>query len=373
MHDTNQSSLHSRRSALKLGAVGTVAIGGALTLKSEGRAISQESTPNAASAYQAAKRYVETLSAEQKSIAVLEFQDKKRLEWHFIPMETRKGLPLRDMNESQRTAAIAILRQVLSPVGFQRTIEIMDYEAILLELEGPTAVKRRDYTKYYFTLFGQPSESAAWGLSVEGHHLSINYTFEKGAIVDSTPQFFGVNPAGLRKDFKTPDITKAGGSVEFKKGKRLLAAEEDAGFELLKSLNAKQLTQAVYDKECPDDIQWAGVPQPQLAAKVGIAAKELDAQQQKKLMAILDAFAGHMPNEVIKQRMDLIKTAGVDQIYFGWAGATVLQDQHFFRVQGPTFIVEFCNFQKDPEGNIANHIHSIWRDMTGDFHLPIAS
>ena len=80
MHDTNQSSLHSRRSALKLGAVGTVAIGGALTLKSEGRAISQESTPNAASAYQAAKRYVETLSAEQKSIAVLEFQDKKRLE-----------------------------------------------------------------------------------------------------------------------------------------------------------------------------------------------------------------------------------------------------------------------------------------------------
>ncbi len=373
MHESTQPTKHSRRSALKLGVVGSVALAGGLNPRAESFAAAKESAASATSAFQTAKRYVETLSAEQKAIAVLEFQDKKRLEWHFIPMETRKGLPLRDMNESQRTAAIAILKQVLSPVGFQRTTEIMDYESILLELEGPTAVKRRDYTKYYFTIFGEPSETAAWGLSVEGHHLSINYTFEKGAIVDSTPQFFGINPAGLRKDFKIPDITKAGGSVEFKKGKRLLAAEEDAGFELLKSLTASQLNQAIYDKECPDDIQWAGEPQPQLTAKVGIAAKDLDAQQQKKLIAILDAFAMHMPAEVIKQRMDLIKKAGVDQIYFGWAGATELQGQHFFRIQGPTFIVEFCNFQKDPEGNIANHIHSIWRDMTGDFNLSIAS
>ena len=373
MNDSSQPSTPSRRSALKLGAIGVVSVAGALGSNRVARSNTQDSVAIATSAYQAAKRYVEILSPEQKQLAVLDFQDKKRLDWHFIPMETRKGLPLRDMNESQRSAAIAILRQVLSPTGFQRTIDIMEYEAVLLELEGPTAVKRRDYTKYYFTLFGQPSESSAWGLSVEGHHLSINFTFEKGTIVDSTPQFFGVNPAGLRKDFKTPDITKAGGSVEFRKGKRLLATEEDAGFELLKSLNAKQMTQAIYDKESPDDIQWAGEPQPHLAAKVGIAAKELDAPQQSKLIAILNAFTSHMPEEVIKQRMDLIKTAGIDQIYFGWAGAIVLEGQHFFRVQGPTFIVELCNFQKDPEGTIANHIHSIWRDMTGDFNLPIAS
>lgn len=372
MHDSSSPSTHSRRSVLKLGAVGAVAVAG--SLRPDFVAFgSQEAKATVSSASQAAKVFVETLTAEQKQIAVLEFQDKKRTEWHFIPMDTRKGLPLRDMNESQRTAAIAILKQVLSPSGYQRTVEIMDYEAILLELEGPTQAKRRDYTKYYFTLYGQPSESAAWGMSVEGHHLSINFTFEKGAIVDSTPQFFGVNPAGLRKDFKTPDITKAGGTVEFKKGKRLLANEEDAGFELLKSLNEKQLSQAIYDKECPDDIQWAGEPQPQLAAKVGIAAKELDVAQQKKLMAILDAFNSNMTADVIKQRMDLIKAAGVDQIYFGWAGETKLEGQHFFRIQGPTFILELCNFQKDPEGNIANHIHSIWRDMTGDFNLPIAS
>ena len=356
-----------------MGALGAAVVASALRPDSVSFANVQETSTTTGSAYQSAKRFIETLTAEQKQIAVLEYEDKKRVDWHFIPLETRKGLPLRDMNESQRTAAFAILRQVLSPIGYQRTIEIMDYEAILLELEGPTAVKRRDYTKYYFTLFGQPSESTTWGLSVEGHHLSINYTFEKGAIVDSTPQFFGVNPAGLRKDFKTPDVSKAGGMVEFKKGKRLLAAEEDAGFTLLKSLNAKQQSQAIYDKECPDDIQWAGEPQPQHAAKVGIAAKDLDAQQQSNLISILNAFTVHMPAEVIKQRMDLIKSAGIDQIYFGWAGATELAGQHFFRIQGPTFIVELCNFQRDPEGNIANHIHSIWRDMTGDFNLAIAS
>lgn len=333
----------------------------------------QESVPGAKSASKAATRYLESLTAEQQKIAIVDFQDKKRVEWHFIPMETRKGLPLRDMTEPQRTAALQLLRQVLSPVGYQRSLDIMSYEAILLELEGPTQAKRRDYTKFFFTIYGKPSDTDAWGLSVEGHHLSLNFTFEGGVIVDSTPQFFGVNPAQLRKSFKTPDVTKLGKTVEFQESNRLLAAEEDTAFELLKSMTKEQLAKAIYTDDCPDDIQWAGEPQPHVAAKVGISAKELDAKQQAKLDAILDAYLIHVPAEVIGQRKALIKAAGMDQIYFGWAGAPEKGKQHFYRIEGPTFIVELCNFQTDPQGNIANHIHSIWRDMTGDFHLPLAA
>jgi hypothetical protein len=97
----------------------------------------------------------------------------------------------------------------------------------------------------------------------------------------------------------------------------------------------------------------------------------LNAEQQKKFAAILTAYFSTMPESVAQDRWKNLICAGLGKVYFGWAGGLDPSEQHFFRVQGPTFIAELCNFQTDPEGNKANHIHSVWRDLTGDFHLPI--
>ena len=331
------------------------------------------SFPGAKAAVVAGKQFLDLLSKEQRGVAVLPFSDARRTDWHFIPMETRKGLPLRDMTEPQRQSAMQLLKQVVSPSGYQRTLDVFAYEAILLELEGPAAAKRRDYTKYFFTIYGEPSDSKAWGLSIEGHHLSLNYTFDAGAMIDSTPQFFGVNPATLKKAFSTPDICNPSSKLSFDGGKRLLEPEEDTAFALLGSLSKSQLEKAIYDAECPDDIQWAGEPQPKKNAPFGIKVSELDAPQKTKLQAILNAFNANMPEEVIRQRIGLIQSAGFEAITFGWAGATSKSGQHYFRIQGPTFIAELCNFQTDPEKNVANHIHAVWRDMTGDFNQTIAA
>lgn len=321
----------------------------------------------------AGQNLINSLDESQKKQIQVDFADKRRVDWHFIPMETRKGVPLRDMTADQRTAAFELLRHLLSDSGYKRSLDIMSYEAILLELEGPSQAKRRDYQKFYFTIFGNPAEKSVWGVSVEGHHLSLNVTFDGNAIVDSTPQFFGVNPAELRRDFTVPDPTKQGHTVVVKKGTRLLLEEEDSGFELLNSLTAEQKATAIYSAECPDDIQWAGEPQPTPAPYVGIATSKLNAEQKAKLNKLVQSFLANMPADVVAQRRKLIQDAGVDQIHFGWAGATEKGKQHFFRIHGPTFIAELCNFQTDPEGTIANHIHSVWRDMTGDFNLPIAA
>jgi hypothetical protein len=318
------------------------------------------------------KRFLTTLDDQQLRVAVIPFDTEKRVDWHFIPMDARKGLPLRDMTQPQRDAALAILQQVLSPAGYQRALDIFAYEAILLELEGPAAAKRRDYTKYHFTFFGEPSDEGQWGLSVEGHHLSLNFTFEAGKLVDSTPQFFGVNPANLKKSFTIPDIAQANKQRQFSGGARLLASEEDSAFALLKTFRPEQLDSVVWTAECPDDIQWAGLAQPQSGSKVGMQAKDMTKDQALLLQGVLNSFNANMSQEVIEQRNSLIKEAGIDQIYFGWAGAKDIAGQHYYRIQGPTFIAEFCNFQKDPQGNIANHIHAVWRDMTGDFNLPVA-
>lgn len=317
--------------------------------------------------------FLSTLSREQKALAQIPFEDNQRVQWHFIPMESRKGLPLRAMSETQRTAAFGVLASILSETGFRRAVDIMAYEAILLELEGPSAASRRDYQKFYMTLYGNPAEKELWGVSIEGHHLSINMTFLGDTIVDSTPQFFGVNPAKLRREFTTPDPLQSGAKIPFKAGTRLLLPEEDAAVALMQSLSDAQRAEAVYAAECPEDIQWAGQAQPVVEEPVGIAAKDLNAAQQKQLEAILQAYFSTMPESVAKDRWQGISQGGLDAIHFGWAGGTQSTDQHFFRITGPSFIAELCNYQTDPEGNRANHIHSVWRDLTGDFNLPLSS
>jgi len=324
-------------------------------------------------ARETAQGFLTSLSSQQRSMAQIDYKDKKRSEWHFIPMETRKGLPLREMNDTQRTAAMGLMAAILSESGFRRAVDIMAYEAILLELEGPAQAKRRDYQKFYFAVYGNPEPNADWGVSVEGHHLSINMTYQGDKIVDSTPQFFGVNPARLLKDFETPDPLQSGSKTKYTSGTRLLLPEEQAAYELLGSLNKDQQTQTIFDAECPADIQWAGEPQPKNDKPVGIQASALKAEQKTKLKAILDAYFSTMPKAVAQERWQIVEKAGMDQIHFGWAGGTDPKDQHFIRIQGPTFIAELCNYQTDPQGTKANHIHSVWRDLGGDFNLPIAS
>ena len=339
-------------------------------LNSSLRAAEQESTkPRSPS--QSAKAFLATLEPAQKQKAQLPFSDERRLEWHFIPMETRKGLPLRDMTDVQIKSALDLLKSVTSPTGFKRATDIMSYEGILLELEGPSSVGRRDFKKYYFTIYGEPSDTGLWGLSIEGHHLSLNFTFDRGVTVDSTPQLFASNPAELGRDFSAPSIVRLGETNSFSSGSRLISAEEDAGFALLNSLNDAQQSKAIFNDACPEDILWAGEPQPKNIPFVGISARELDPHQKSLLKKAIESFLACQSAEVVAERMNVISAEDVDQIHFGWAGSKTSEGASYFRIQGPTFIAEFCNFQADAAGKKANHVHCVWRDMTGDFNLPL--
>lgn len=320
---------------------------------------------------EAAQRFLSTLDEPQQKKAKLSFDDERRLEWHFIPMETRKGLPIRDMNELQAKAAFDLLRSVTSPAGFKRATDIMSYEGILLELEGPGSVGRRDFKKYYFTLYGEPDANNLWGLSIEGHHISLNYTFERGEIVDSTPQLFASNPAQLPRSFTSPNPAKIGETNQFPEGNRLIASEEDAGFALLNSLNDAQQSKAIFNEKCPEDIMWAGEPQPKLIPYVGIPAGELDDHQRTLLRNAIDSFLHCQTTPVKQERLNAIAATNDGEIHFGWAGSKTKGDAFYFRIHGPTFIAEFCNFQADAAGKNANHVHCVWRDMTGDFNMPL--
>ncbi len=323
--------------------------------------LANQDTTSTASLVSSANAFVGTLDAAGKQKALLSYEDKQRVNWQFVPLPTRKGLPLMEMSDPQKAAAKNLLKVAVSQIGYDKATQIMSLENLLHKLEKQQHSERRNPNKYYFTIYGTPGESSHWGLSIEGHHLSLNFVMQGDKIVDSTPQFFATNPAELKDNY----------GEGFEKGLRVLREEESVAFELLSKLSSEQKKAATLPGDTPKEIRAPSEPQPPKTAAEGISAAKLDADQKALLRNLLKAYTDKMRAEVAAGRWKLIDEAGFDKVTFGWSGADKPGIGHYYRVQGPTFLIEFINVQADAAGNPANHIHCVWRDLTGDFDLPI--
>ena len=304
------------------------------------------SAQTATSMLDATRAFLATLDSAQKAKAVLPFNSEERFRWFYTPV-SRKGLPLKEMNTSQQRAALLLLHAGLSEKGYTKAETIRKLEDVLREIEqgkGPT----RDPDLYFFTFFGEPDAKSAWGWRYEGHHCSQNWTIVNGQSIGSSPQFFGANPAEVRE-----------GPM---KGTRVLAAEEDLGRSLVKSLTPAQRTEAVINTAAPDDILTSNQRKAAIHEDKGVAYSKLSKDQQGMLMALIEEYLSAQPRAQAIQRLDKIKQAGFDQIKFAWMGGLEKGERHYYRVQGSTFLIEYDNTQ-----NSANHIHCVWRDFNGDW------
>ena len=290
--------------------------------------------------------FLASLSAQQRNNGVYAFDDEERLNWHFIPRD-RNGIPFRSMNEPQREAAENLLRTFFSAKGYQRAEAVRGLESVLAEIEVNGRFDR-DPELYFITIFGTPGLNNDWALRYEGHHLAYNWTFVRGVGIASSPQFFGSNPAEV----------KAGENI----GTRVLATEEDIARELVNSLNPNQQTTAVLEAEVPRDIFTAAEKEISPLENSGISYSELDSQQKRTLISLVEELASMQPEVIAQQRMDSIRSAGLDGIKFTWIGGMERGDPHYYRLQGSNFLIEYDNTQ-----NNANHIHLVWRDFAGDF------
>ncbi len=300
----------------------------------------------AAEMAEAARRWLDSLSAEQRETALIPWADEERLNWHFIPRD-RRGLAWKDMSDAQRQLAMGLLASGLSHRGFLKSTTIMSLEDILRDLEqgrGPV----RDTGRYHWTVFGEPAADATWGWRVEGHHLSLNFTLVKGRGVAVTPSFLGTNPA------EVPSGPR--------KGLRVLAAEEDLGRELLKSLNDEQRRKAVISETAPRDILTGAERKVSPLSPAGLAAAEMNDSQKELLHRLIEEYVRRVRPELADADLRQIDEAGRDKIHFAWAGSAEPRKGHYYRIQGPTFLLEYDNTQND-----ANHIHAVWRDFDGDF------
>lgn len=292
-----------------------------------------------------ARRLIAALDADQRRRTVFSFDADERMNWQYIPKQ-RKGLPFKEMKTYQKDLSSALLASGLSQAGYIKAVTIMSLEDVLSLMEGGGG-EARDPEKYYFSIFGNPSDTGTWGYRVEGHHFSQNYTVVNGQVIDG-PSFFGANPAEVRQGPR--------------KGLRTLPREDDLGIELLHALDEQQQKLAIVDRSAYDDILTAASRKAALQGQPsGLIASSMNDRQVDVLMALVGEYARNVPSDLSEGRIAQMNRAGRN-VYFAWSGGTNPGDPHYYRIQTPYFLIELDNTQ-----NGANHIHCVWRDFNGDF------
>jgi hypothetical protein len=295
----------------------------------------------------AATALLGALSSDQRAKVAFAYDNAERLNWHFIPRE-RLGLPLREMTAPQRALAMRLLETALSQRGYLTATTIIDLENALREMGGDPVT--RDPERYFVSIFGTPG-TAPWGWRFEGHHLSLNFTIASGSVLSWAPSFFGSNPAHVRTGTR--------------QGVRALAAEEDAGRELVASLDSAQRARAIIATDAPRDIVTGNSLSVSPLSPAGIAITELRPAQAATLRRLIETYLSKMADDLATPRRAALERSDLSRVTFAWAGELAAGRPHYYRVQGSTFLIEFDNTQ-----NNANHVHSVWRDFGGEFGRP---
>jgi len=301
----------------------------------------------------AAAAFLATLDERQRRKASFPFGDAERGNWHYVPRQ-REGLPFKDMAAPARAAAHELMKVALSATGYAKAVNVMRLEEVLRQIES-FGFLSRDPDNYAVTVFGTPGAGARWGWRLEGHHLSLNFTLAPGRPVSVTPAFLGANPA----------LVGAGPL----KGLRTLPEEQDLGLALARSVDAALRPRLVIAAASLGDIVSGPGRGESLKAPQGLSLADLSGEQRALALRLVEAYARNMRTETAEQELRRLREAGVERLHFAWAGPMDAARPHYYRLHGPTLLIEYDNTQ-----NGANHIHSVWHDPRGDFGAdPLAS
>lgn len=300
----------------------------------------------------ASEQFLAMLSPELKTLANLPFDSEWRYDWNYTPRQ-RKGLPLKQMNEAQRKAAMNLMKVALSDQGMTKAEAIIGLEYVLREVEKrPENDTYRDPENYAFAVFGTPDTQKPWGFSVEGHHLSLHFTVVDNK-VEFLPSFFGSNPGIVLPGY-------------VQEGKQVLKEEADIAFRLLGSFDEQQLKKIVLSEKAPGDLLTTNTRKVTLEKQEGLAFGDMTSAQQKLFQELLTVYLNKYHVTLKNQELARLRQADMNKIHFAWMGDREpirgAGRGHYFRVHGPTFLIEYDNTQ-----NGANHVHSVVRDLTDDW------
>ncbi len=296
----------------------------------------------------AANAFLRSLPKELRAETQFPLDSAKRLEWHFVP-RSRDGVSLLQLEDTQAELLGPLLATALSPEGLLKARGIIKHENILRVMETARGIDatRRDPGLYHTTVFGDPSATSAWSWRFEGHHLSLNVTQIPGSPPVIGPVFMGANPARVPY-----------GQQE---GLRLLADEEDLARTLITLLGDQRRPLAMIRDTAFADILTGNDREVKLEM-AGLAAADMTAQEKQALRALIELYANRLIGPSAREVLTRLDRAGFDKVRFAWAGGIEPGQKHYYRVHGPTLLIEYDNTQND-----ADHVHTVYRDLDRDF------
>jgi hypothetical protein len=299
----------------------------------------------------AAQALVATLDDAGRTAVQFPPDGPQKARWSNLPspMFERRGLRLADLTEPQRAAVTTLLTTALSRDGYQKVMNIMEGDEVLRQNGGGRGGRGgrgapafgRD--QYYVAFVGTPSTTQPWTLQYGGHHLAINLTIG-GSQASMTPSLPAAQPATFSVEGRTV---------------RPLGDENDKAFALINALDDKQRGEAVLNYRVADLVLGPGQDGRTIQPE-GLRASSMNAAQQAMLLGIIEEWAGIMTDGYASARMADVRST-LPQTYFAWSGPTTNGSAAYFRVQGPTLVIEYA-----PQGGI-DHIHTIYRDPTNDY------
>jgi len=297
-------------------------------------------------------RFLNSLTASLRKKANFSFDSPERRHWHYVPRELfdRKGASLKEMNSRQRQAAFKLLASGLSQTGYEKVTSVMDLEKTLAKIEHALNESNliRDPELYFFSVFGDPATRNAWSWRAEGHHVSLNFTIAGSDWIAPNPLFLGANPAEVQTGSQ--------------RGLRILTKEEDLARGLMAALTVAQRRNTIISPTAPADILTRALPRIEPSGAQGLPAASMTSEQREILDRLIHTYMDRLPDALAANELKKLHEAGLDAVYFAWAGPEDRGKPHYYRLQGPFFFVEYDNTQ-----NNANHIHTVWRNIKDDF------
>ena len=321
----------------------------------------------------AAAAFLDTLSGEQRAAVLFPFTPQPQASaahfrggmrgdvdmvgeqygqamWSNFPVSDvpRPGLRLGSLNDAQRDAVMALLRILLSDMGYRKVLDIMGSDQALADSGTPYASGRAAYT---LAIFGTPVVDRLWMVQFGGHHLALNATM-LGEHAGLAPVLTGCLPA---------TYTESGKTV------RALAAENDKAFALLGTLTDEQRRQAIFEHSVSDLVLGPG-HDGESVQPVGVRGSALDPHQRDMLFDLISEWAGILNDAHVAPRLAEIRH-GLNDTCFAWSGPTMHEPDRngasYFRIQGPTLFIEFS--PQEPGGDPTMHVHTIYRDPSNAY------
>ena len=306
----------------------------------------------------AAQQLVTTLDAAGRSRVQFPFEGPQKSKWSNLPsgIFQREGLRMGDLTPAQRAAAMNLLSVALSADGYRKVLDIMKGDEVLRTggdgrgggRGGRGGGPAFGEAEYYLAFLGTPSTTTPWMLQFGGHHLAINLTMA-GSQATMAPSLPATQPGTFTIEGRTV---------------RPLGDENDKAFALVNALDANQRKQAILGHVVADLVLGAGQDNRTIQPE-GIRASALSAAQQTMLLDLAREWAGITTDAFAEPRMAEIR-ANLPDTYFAWSGPTTNGSVAYFRIQGPTLVIEYAP-QKTVE-----HIHTIYRDPTNDYGAKFA-